>query len=276
MTVPLIKLNQGSTIPQLGFGVFKVAPESTQGIVENALAAGYRHIDTATGYHNEAEVGAALKASGIPREQIFVTTKLWNPDHSAGTVREAFERSLAALGLDHVDLYLIHWPLPGLDKYLATWEQFIQFQAEGLATAIGVSNFQISHLQRIIDATGVTPAVDQIELHPIFQQKPLRAYLAQHGIAAEAWGPLGQGRYVLDAYAPIADAAAAHHKSPAQVILRWHMQSGTIAIPKASTRAHMDQNFDIFDFELTPAEMDAINAMDTNQRLGRDPDQVND
>ena len=275
MTVPFITLNQGSAIPQLGFGVFKVAPEVTQGIVEEALAAGFRHIDTATGYHNEAEVGAAIRACGVPRDQLFVTTKLWNDDHKVGDVRGAFERSLTALGMDRVDLYLIHWPLAARDKYLPAWQEFVKFQNEGLASAIGVSNFQIPHLERIITATGVTPAVNQVELHPVFQQRPLRAYLREHGIAVEAWGPLGQGRYALDSYAPIADAATAHGKSPAQVVLRWHIQTGTIAIPKASTRAHMDQNFDVFDFELTRDEMAAIDALDTNQRLGGDPDQIN-
>ncbi len=239
------------------------------------MAAGYRHIDTATGYHNEAEVGRAIKASGIARDQLFVTTKLAKPDLQSGDVRGAIERSLEALGLDHVNLYLIHWPMPALDKYVSAWEQFITFKQEGLATAIGVSNFQIAHLQRIIAETGVAPAVDQVELHPVFQQKELREYLDSQDINVEAWGPLGQGRFDPDSYPALASAAAAHHKSSRQVMLRWHMQSGTIAIPKASSRPHMDQNFDIFDFELTADEMAAIGAMDGGHRLGGDPDTVN-
>uniref|UniRef100_S0DEC5 Putative 2,5-diketo-D-gluconic acid reductase A n=1 Tax=termite gut metagenome TaxID=433724 RepID=S0DEC5_9ZZZZ len=275
MAVPFLTLNQNTTIPQLGFGTFKIAPELTQGIVEEALAAGYRHIDTATGYHNELEVGRAIRASGIPREDIFVTTKLANFDQKSGDVRGAFERSLEALDLGYIDLYLIHWPMPAVDKYVATWAQFVEFKAEGLTKAIGVSNFQVPHLQRIIEATGVTPAVDQVELHPLFQQKILREYLDDHDITVEAWGPLGQGRFSLDEYAAITDAAIAHAKSPVQVVLRWHIQSGHIVIPKASMRLHMDENFDIFDFELSGDEMAAINALDTGLRLAADPDEVN-
>ncbi|MDR0284872.1 MAG: aldo/keto reductase [Propionibacteriaceae bacterium] len=274
MTVPTITLNQGNAIPQLGFGVFKVPPDVTQGIVEEALAAGYRHLDTAKHYQNEAEVGRAIRASGIPREQLFVTTKLWNEDHRAGDIRGGYERSLATLDIGYVDLYLIHWPLPALEKYVGAWEQLAEFKAEGLTRAIGVSNFQIAHLERIIAATGVVPAVDQVELHPLFQQRPLRAFLAGHGIAVEAWGPLGQAKFDL-AQPPIAAAAAAHHKSLAQVILRWHLQSGTIVIPKASTRVHMDENLNVFDFDLTSAEMAAIDALDTNRRLSGDPDTTN-
>jgi len=275
MTVPILELNQGNFIPQLGFGSFKIAPELTQGIIEEALAAGYRHIDTAKGYNNEAEVGAAIRASGIPRESLFVTTKMWNDDHRSGDVRGALQRSLDALDIGYIDLYLIHWPLPAVDRYVKVWEEFIKIKDEGLVESIGVCNFQIPHLQQIIEKTGVAPAVDQVELHPVFQQVELRKYLDEHDINVEAWGPLGQGRYDLGSYAPIADAAAAHHKTPAQIVLRWHMQSGTIAIPKASSRTHMDENFDIFDFELTGPEMEQITSMDTGQRLASDPDQVN-
>ena len=275
MTIPTVTLNQGTTIPQLGFGVFKVPPETTQPIVEQALAVGYRHLDTATIYGNEAGVGAAIRASGLPREDLYITTKLATPDHLAADATGAFQRSLDTLGMAYVDLYLIHWPLPARDLYTAMWTQLVQIAETGRARAIGVSNFQIPHLERIIAATGVVPAVDQVELHPVFQQKPLRAYLAQHGIAVEAWGPLGQGRWPLDWYAPIADAAAAHGVSPAQAILRWHLQSGTIAIPKASTPEHMAANFDVFGFELTTEEMAAIDALDTDQRLGGDPDTNN-
>ncbi|MDR2930511.1 MAG: aldo/keto reductase [Propionibacteriaceae bacterium] len=275
MAVPFLTLNQGNTIPQLGFGTFKVEPGLTQGIVEEALAAGYRHIDTATGYANETGVGAAIRASGIPRDLLFVTTKLANPDQKAGDVRAAYERSLAALNIDYIDLYLIHWPMPAVDKYVSTWDQLVQFKQEGLTKSIGVSNFQIPHLQRIIDATGVAPAVDQVELHPVFQQIELRKYLDEHDITVEAWGPLGQGRYKLDDFPAITNAAIAHDKTPTQVVLRWHIQSGTVVIPKASSRAHMDENFDLFDFELTPAEMEAIEGLDTGKRLSLDPDEFN-
>jgi len=271
MAVPQIQLNDNHSIPQLGFGVFKVDPGVTQGVVEAALAAGYRHIDTATGYSNEAAVGAAVRASDLPRDQLFVTTKLANADHRAGDFRGAYERSLAALDLDYIDLYLIHWPMPAVEKYVAAWQEFIHFRDEGLTKSIGVSNFQIEHLDAIIAATGVVPAVNQVELHPVFQERDLRAYHDAHGIVTEAWGPLGQGRWALDSYPAIAAAAAAHGKSPAQVILRWHIQHGTVIFPKASAPAHMADNFAIFDFELAPAELAAIDALDTNQRLGGNP-----
>ncbi|MDR2974639.1 MAG: aldo/keto reductase [Propionibacteriaceae bacterium] len=275
MAVPFLTLNDQTTIPQLGFGTFKVPPQLTQGIVEEALAAGYRHIDTATGYHNEAEVGAAIRASGIPRENLFVTTKLWNDDQKSDDWRGAYERSLAALDIDYIDLYLIHWPMPALDKYVACWNALTTFKQEGLAKSIGVSNFLVPHLQRIIEETGVVPAVDQVELHPVFQEAELRKYLDDHDITVEAWGPLGQGRYALDDYPAITNAAIAHDKTPTQIVLRWHIQSEHVVIPKASSRAHMDENFAIFDFELTGEEMVAITALDTNQRLGGDPDQIN-
>ncbi|MDR1808168.1 MAG: aldo/keto reductase [Propionibacteriaceae bacterium] len=273
--IPRIALNSGTAIPQLGFGCFKVDPGMTQQVVEQALELGYRHIDTATGYDNETAVGAALRASGVPRDEIFVTTKLRNDHHKAGDVAGAFQRSLDMLGLDYVDLYLIHWPMPANDKFVTTWRTFEGFYREGRAKAIGVSNFKIPHLERLAAETEITPALDQVELHPLFQQAELRAYLKEKGIAVEAWGPLGQGRWALDAYPAIADAAAAHGKTPAQVILRWHLQEGTIAIPKANQRAHAAANLAITDFALTDAEMAAIRALDTGQRLSADPDEVN-
>jgi 2,5-diketo-D-gluconate reductase A len=271
-SVPLVRLNSGTSIPQLGFGVFKVDPGITQRVVEQALEVGYRHIDTATGYDNETEVGAAIAASGIPREQLFLTTKLRNDHHKAGDVAGAFQRSLDMLGTDYLDLYLIHWPLPAIGQYVATWRTFETFYQDGRAKAIGVSNFQISHLEDLARETEIVPAINQVELHPVFQQKELRAYMAGKGIVAEAWGPLGQGRWPLDKYPAIATAAAAHGKTPAQVILRWHIQEGTVAIPKANQKEHAADNFDIFDFELTAAEMAAIQALDTGKRLGADPD----
>ncbi|MDR1513236.1 MAG: aldo/keto reductase [Propionibacteriaceae bacterium] len=274
-SVPLIALNSGTSIPQLGFGVFKVDPGVTQQVVEQALEIGYRHIDTATGYDNETEVGAALRAAGLPRDEVFVTTKLANPHHKAGDVAGAFERSLEMLGLDHVDLYLIHWPLPLVGKYVDTWRTFEGFQADGRAKAVGVSNFNIPHLETLLDQTDLVPAVDQVELHPRFQQRELRAYLKEKGIAVEAWGPLGQGRWPLTEFPAITDPAKAHDKTPAQVILRWHIQEGTIAIPKASQKAHAAANLDVFDFALTDPELAAIEALDLGHRLGGDPDQIN-
>ena len=275
MAIPFLTLSDGKTIPQLGFGVFKVEPDLTQGVVEEALAAGYRHIDTATGYHNEEAVGKAIRASGIPRENLFVTTKLSNVDHKSGDIRGAYERSLEWLGIDYIDLYLIHWPMPGLEKYIGAWEKLIEFQSEGLTKSIGVSNFQVAHLQKIIEATGVVPVVDQVELHPVFQQKELITYLDTKDITVEAWGPLGQGRWDLDSYLAITDAASTHHKSPAQVILRWHIQTGHIAIPKSIHRERMDENIDIFDFELNATEMAALAGLDTGKRLGGNPDEIN-
>jgi 2,5-diketo-D-gluconate reductase A len=273
--VPRIRLNQGSEIPQLGFGVFLVDPARTQAVVEDALETGYRHLDTATGYDNEAEVGAAIRASGVPREEIFVTTKLRNDHHKSGDVNGAFHRSLDALGTGYVDLYLIHWPMPANDKFVSAWRQFEGFLADGTARAIGVSNFSIPHLERLAQETDVTPALNQVELHPRFAQRELRTYMDAHGIRAEAWGPLGQGRFALDEFAPIVDAATAHGKSPAQVILRWHIQNGTIAIPKGASKAHMVENLEIFDFELTAAELSAIDGLDTGVRLAADPDDIN-
>ncbi|MDR1266485.1 MAG: aldo/keto reductase [Propionibacteriaceae bacterium] len=272
---PRLTLNSGTTIPQLGCGVFKVAPEAAQQVVEQALELGYRHIDTATGYNNEAAVGAALKASGLPRDQIFVTTKLRNDHHRAGDVAGAFQRSLDYLGLDYVDLYLIHWPLPAVGRYVEVWRQLEGFWRDGRAKAIGVSNFTVPHLENLLSQSEVVPAVDQVELHPLFQQTELRTYLATKGIAVESWGPLGQGRWPLDQFPAIAQAAQAHAKSPAQVILRWHVQEGFIAIPKAVQPEHAAANLDLFDFELSAAELTAIRALDTGHRLGGDPDQVN-
>jgi 2,5-diketo-D-gluconate reductase A len=275
LPTPSVTLNTGAEVPQLGYGVFLVDPGSTQRLVEEALEVGYRHIDTATGYNNEGEVGAALKASGIPRDELFITTKLLNADHRAGRVREGFENSLDLLGLDAVDLYLIHWPMPANGLYVDTWKQFVGFVEEGTARSIGVSNFQVNHLEDVIEATGVTPAVNQVELHPIFQQAELRAFHREHGIVTESWGPLGQGKYPIFELPAIVGAAQAHGVTPAQVVLRWHVQLGNIAIPKSSSRARMVENLSITGFELTDAELAAIAALDENRRVGGDPADVN-
>ncbi len=273
--VPQLRLNSGATIPQLGFGVFLVSPEETQRVVEDALEVGYRHIDTATGYNNETEVGAAIRASGIPREEIFLTTKLRNDHHKAGEAADAFDRSLRMLGVDYVDLYLIHWPMPANDRYVETWRTFGTFAADGRARSIGVSNFLVPHLERLLAETGTIPAVNQVELHPIFQQRELRRFQMEHGIRTEAWGPLGQGKYDLFGLPAIQDAAKAHDVQPAQVVLRWHLQTGTIVIPKSTSRERMAQNLDVFGFELDADEMAAIDALDENRRVGGDPDDVN-
>lgn len=275
LSVPSVPLNSGAAIPQVGFGVFKIAPEVTQQAVEDALEVGYRHIDTATGYGNEAEVGAAVRASGIPREDVFVTTKLRNDHHAAGDVEGALDRSLQALDLGWIDLYLIHWPMPRVDKYTETWRTVGTFSADGRARSIGVSNFHVPHLERVIAETGVTPAVNQVELHPTFQQRELRAFHAAHGIETEAWAPLGQGRYDIFNLPPILAAAAAHDVTSAQVVLRWHLQTGIIALPKSSSRERMRENLDIAGFALTAEEMASIDALDENVRLAADPDDIN-
>lgn len=274
-SVSRLPLNSGTTIPQLGFGVFLVDPDDTQRVVEDALEVGYRHIDTATGYNNEAQVGAAIAASGIPREELFVTTKLRNDHHKARDVEGAFARSLDALGLDYLDLYLIHWPMPANGLYVETWRKFEGFHADGRARAIGVSNFLIPHLEDLLAQTEIVPAVNQVELHPVFQQRELRAFHAEHGIRTEAWGPLGQGKYDLFGLPAIQDAAHAHGVSPAQVVLRWHVQTGNIVIPKSNSRQRMAENFDIFGFELTPEERAAIDELDENRRVGSSPADVN-
>ncbi|MGN6743889.1 MAG: aldo/keto reductase [Amnibacterium sp.] len=273
--VPDLALNDGHSIPQLGFGVFKVPPQDTQRIVEQALEVGYRHLDTATGYENEREVGAAVRASGIARDELYVTTKLRNDHHREGDVAGAFQRSLDALDLGWIDLYLIHWPMPAVDRYLETWHTFEGFAADGRARSIGVSNFTVAHLERLLASSEVVPAVNQVELHPIFQQRELRTFHEAHGIRTEAWGPLGQGKYDVFGLAPIRTAAEAHGVTPAQVVLRWHLQHGIVVIPKSSSRERMQANFDLFGFELSADEIAAIDALDEQRRVGGDPDTVN-
>jgi len=274
MTVPEIALNDGTTIPQLGFGVFKVDPDETERIVSDALEVGYRHIDTAAVYGNEVGVGRAIAASGIPRDELYITTKLWNSDQGTQSAFDAMDLSLEKLGLEHVNLYLIHWPRPDLDKYTETWHALEQIQGQGKATSIGVSNFHAPHLDKLLADSTVVPAVDQIELHPAFAQAPLREYLASKGIATEAWGPLGQGKYDLFGKSAVADAAAAHGATPAQVVIRWHLQKGIIVFPKSNSRERMAENFDVFGFELTDAELAAIDGLDEGLRVGSNPDEA--
>ena len=268
--VPNLSLRGDVDIPQLGFGVFQVPPEDTAEVTVRALDTGYRHIDTAAAYRNEAGVGQALHSAGLDRGEVFITTKCFNDDHGYDQAKRAFKASLARLETDYVDLYLIHWPVPAHDKYVQTWKAFIELQAEGLIRAIGVSNFQPAHLRRLIDATGVTPALNQVELHPLLQQAGLRREHEQLGIVTEAWSPLAQGE-VLDDPA-IAEIAAAHGKTAGQVVIRWHLQLGNVVIPKSVTPERIEQNFDVFDFELSDAEMGAIEALDAGHRTGPDPD----
>ena len=275
MTVPQLPLNSGTRIPQLGFGVFKVAPADAQSIIENAFEVGYRHIDTAAAYNNEEQVGAAIAASGIPREELFITTKLANPDHRSGEIIPAFDESLTKLGLDYLDLYLIHWPMPDNGLYVRAWRQLERFYGEHSARAIGVSNFLVPHLETLLAATDIVPAVNQVELHPVFQQSELHVFAAAHGIAIESWGPLGQGKYELFEMTAIQEIAAAHDRTPAQIVLRWHLQAGNIVIPKSNSRERMRENFEVFDFELDPAEYAAMTALDENRRVGGNPVEVN-
>ncbi|MFB7288635.1 aldo/keto reductase [Actinacidiphila glaucinigra] len=270
---PYITLNNGVAMPQLGFGVFQVPDADTAAAVTSALESGYRSIDTAAIYGNEAGVGQALSASGVARDELFVTTKLWNGDQGYDSTLAAFDASLAKLGLDHVDLYLIHWPAPARDTYLDTWRAFEKIHAEGRARAIGVSNFQPAHLQRLIDSSDVVPAVNQVELHPQLQQAELRAFHARHGIATEAWSPLAQGAVLRDPVVTgIADRLG---RTPAQVILRWHLQLGNVVIPKSVTPERIRQNIDVFDFALSDADIAAITALDSGTRIGPDPDTFN-
>ena len=269
-----VKLNNGVTMPQLGFGVWQVPDAEATPAVAEALKAGYRSIDTAAAYGNEAGTGAAIAQSGVARDDVFVTTKLWNDDHGYDATKRAFDASMGKLGLDVLDLYLIHWPTPARDNYVDTWKAFVELQKEGRVRAIGVSNFQPDHLKRLIDETGVVPAVNQIEVHPYFQQNEVRAFNAQHGIQTEAWSPLGQGGELLSD--PVVQKIAlAHGKSAAQIVLRWHLQIGNVVIPKSVTPSRIQENIDVFDFELPDAEIEALSTLDRGGRIGPNPDELN-
>jgi diketogulonate reductase-like aldo/keto reductase len=268
--VPNIALPGEVEIPQLGFGVYQVPPDETAEVTTRALQAGYRHIDTAAAYGNEAAVGQAVRASGLDRRDVFITTKCFNDDHGHQQARKAFKASLDRLGMEYVDLYLIHWPVPSRDKYVETWKAFIELLDEGVVRSIGVSNFQPAHLRRIIEETGVTPAVNQVELHPRLQQPGLRREHDELGIVTEAWSPLAQGQ-VLDAPV-ITEIAGAHGKTPGQVVLRWHLQLGNVVFPKSVTPKRIEENFDLFGFHLSEREMAAIEELDAGERIGPDPD----
>ena len=278
MTIPTLQLLDGNRIPQVGYGVFKVPADDTRRAVLEAFELGYRHIDTAAIYGNEEGVGAAIAESGIPHDEVFITTKLWNDRHDGDEPRAALGESLGKLGLDAVDLYLVHWPTPARDNYVHAWERLIDLREQGLTRSIGVSNFLVPHLERIIAETGVAPVVDQIELHPAYQQREVVEWASARGIRIEAWGPLGQGKYDLFSVPAVADAAAAHGKTPAQVVLRWHLDKGNIVFPKSVRRERLAENIDIVDFALTDAEIAAIDAIDPGDGSGRvsaHPDEVN-
>ena len=274
MSVPNITLNDGHEIPQLGFGVFQIPPDETAEAVKVALDAGYRHIDTAEMYGNEQGVADGIAAAGLDRADVYITSKLNNTFHEPDAARKAMAGTLEKLGSDYVDLFLIHWPLPTLygGDYVSTWNTMIEFQKAGYARSICVSNFQVAHLERLAAETDVVPAVNQIELHPYFHNAAVAAYGKEHGIDTEPWSPIAQGRVLGDPV--LTEIAAAHGKSTAQVVLRWHIQLGYIVFPKSTTPARIRENFDIFDFELTPADMAAINALDKGEagRDGPNPD----
>ena len=269
-TVPSLVMNNGLQIPQLGFGVFLVPPEETKQAVTEALDAGYRLIDTAQGYRNEEGVGAAIAESDVPRDELFITTKLTNSEHGYDTTLAAFDGSMDKLGIDVLDLFLIHWPLPMFDQYVETWRAFEKLLADGRVRSIGVSNFEIPHLQRLLAETDVTPAVNQIELHPEFPQEDLREFHQQHGILTESWGPLGQGKGLLE-NPQIVEVAQRKDRTPAQVVLRWHVQLGCVVIPKSVNPDRIRENINIFDFELDDADMAEISKVRTGERLGGDP-----
>ena len=271
--VPTLTLNNGVEIPQLGFGVFQIKPEDTVKATTTALEIGYRHIDTAQMYGNEREVGIAVRESGIPREQVFVTSKLNNNRLERDDILRSFDASLSALGFDHLDLFLIHWPLPAVADYVARWKVMEEIYASGRVAAIGVSNFQPHHLRNLFGASEVRPAVNQIEVHPFLTQDELRAFDADHEIVTEAWAPIARGKVNDDAV--IAGIAGQVAKTPAQVALRWHIQRGDVVFPKSVTRSRVEENCDIFDFELDESAMTAISALNRDERTGPNPDEFN-
>jgi len=265
-----LRLNDGREIPQLGLGVYKVPDAEAARVVEVAIDAGYRHIDTATLYNNERGVGDGVRASGVPRDEVFVTTKVWDDDHGFDKTRRAFDTSLELLGFDYVDLYLIHWPVPSTDLFVETWRALEAIKADGRALSIGVSNFAPHHIDRLLDETDTVPAINQVELHPWLPQQQVRDYDASHGIRTEAWSPLARGRLIGDRV--LDSIAAKHDRSPAQVVIRWHLQLGNVVIPKSVTASRIVENFQVFDFELDTADLAAIAGLESGTRTGMDPD----
>jgi 2,5-diketo-D-gluconate reductase A len=273
MASPSITLNDGNPIPQVGLGVFQTPPDATERAVTTAFEAGYRHVDTAAAYQNERGVGQAIAKAELPREDVYITTKLWNSDQGYDSTLKAFDRSMDKLGFngsdDYLDLYLIHWPLPAKNTFVDTFKAFSRLRDEGRVKSIGVSNFEPEHLRILVDATGIVPAVNQVELHPLFPQEELRQVHAQLGIATEAWAPLGQG--ALLGNPTVTEVAERHGKTPAQVLIRWHIQLGNIVIPKSVTPERIVSNFDVFDLELSEQDMASIGSLSDGTRLGPDP-----
>jgi 2,5-diketo-D-gluconate reductase A len=269
--VPTLKLNDGTTIPQLGLGVWQVDPAITARVVRDGIAAGYRLIDTAEGYDNEQGVGEAIRTAGVPREQLYITSKLRNGGHARDLALKSFDETMKKLGVEQLDLFLIHWPVPSQDKYVEAWKTLVELQKQGRVKSIGVSNFNQDHLERIIKETGVTPVVNQIELHPRFQQRDKRDFHREHKIHIESWSPLGSGRMLTDH--DVGEIAKKHHKSIAQVIIRWHLQDGLIVIPKSTHQERIIENFDVFGFTLDDADMDKILRLDRGEkgRVGSNP-----
>jgi len=267
---PTLEMNDGRTIPQLGLGVYKIDDGHAEELVAGAIGLGYRHIDTATLYRNERGVGAGVRASGVDRGEIFVTTKVWNDDQGFDATLRAFDESSGLLDLDYVDLYLIHWPAPRQDRYRDTWRALERLRDEGRVRSIGVSNFHTHHLERLIESSSTIPAVNQVELHPRLPQEGVRAFDADRGILTEAWSPLARGRLLDDPV--LARLASAHDRTPAQIVLRWHVQLGTVVIPKSSSLDRVAENLDVFGFELSDDDMDAIAGLATGERTGVDPD----
>lgn len=266
---PSVALNDGNSIPALGFGVFKVPPADTEQAVSAALQAGYRHIDTAAVYGNERETGRAVAESGVPRDELYLVTKLWNSEQGYDSTLRAFDTSMDLLGLDYLDLYLVHWPLPKANTFVDTFKAFAHLRDQGRIRSIGVSNFEPEHLQTLVDATGIVPAVNQVELHPQFPQTELREVHARLGVATEAWGPLGQGSLLSNP--TVTEVAERIGRTPAQVLIRWHLQLGNIVIPKSVNPERIASNFEVFDFELSDDDMSSISSLDGGNRLGPDP-----
>lgn len=267
---PILTLHDGVRMPQLGLGVWQVPNAQAAQVVGEALRVGYRAVDTAAVYGNEEGVGQAIRESEVPRKEVFVTTKVWNTDQGYDATLRAMDASLKRLGMEYVDLYLIHWPVPAQDRFLETWRALERFRADGKARSIGVSNFKIPHLERLLNASEVVPSVNQIELHPYLQQRDLREFHAKHGIATESWSPLAKGQILGDPV--LGQIAAKHGKSPAQVVIRWHLDSGLIVIPKSATPSRLPENLAVMDFALDADDMARLAALDQGRRVGPDPD----
>lgn len=272
MTHPtVIKLHDGNVMPQLGLGVWQTSNEEVVAAIHKAIEVGYRSIDTAAAYKNESGVGKAISSAGVPREDLFITSKLWNDAHQRPA--QALQESLEHLQLDYLDLYLIHWPVPAIDHYVEAWKGLIELQKQGLVKSIGVCNFQVPHLQRLIDETGIAPVINQIELHPLMQQRQLNTWNAMHKIQTESWSPLAQGGAGVFDQKIIHQLADKYGKTPAQIVIRWHLDSGLVVIPKSVTPSRIVENFNVWDFRLDKEELSAITKLDQNKRLGPDPDQ---